>query len=332
MCLDGPTFISSEGWDWVPGVRDRNIGIWQDVRLLPTEGVTLGDARIVTDLPLPSTEYADLTVETTVSNTLEQDVLAVVKAVGNGISMEAKVRIPAGGSVPVSLKTRMDHPALWMPNGYGEPNLYDLGLTCCVDGNVSDCQALRFGVREFTYELTADAPGCPDLRLAYDPAQGAIFNNRLLRSVGGGVEIPSLKEDVDLSRLSLLEPDAMAPYLVIRVNGVRIFCRGGNWGMDDMMKRVSREHLEPYFRLHREAGFNMIRNWTGESTEEMFYTLCDEYGILVWNDFWMSTEGYNLQPADEPLFMANVADVVRRFRNHPSIAAGYCHDACRRFF
>ena len=104
------------------------------------------------------------------------------------------------------------------------------------------------------------------------------------------------------------------------MNGVRIFCRGGNWGMDDMMKRVSREHLEPYFRLHREAGFNMIRNWTGESTEEMFYTLCDEYGILVWNDFWMSTEGYNLQPADEPLFMANVADVVRRFRNHPSIA------------
>ena len=84
LCLDGPTFISSEGWDWVPGVRDRNIGIWQDVRLLPTEGVTLGDARIVTDLPLPSTEYADLTVETTVSNTLEQDVLAVVKAVNKG--------------------------------------------------------------------------------------------------------------------------------------------------------------------------------------------------------------------------------------------------------
>ncbi|MEI8114183.1 MAG: sugar-binding domain-containing protein, partial [Bacteroidia bacterium] len=31
LCLDGPTFISSEGWDWIPGIRDRNIGIWQDV-------------------------------------------------------------------------------------------------------------------------------------------------------------------------------------------------------------------------------------------------------------------------------------------------------------
>ena len=33
LCLDGPTFISSEGWDWIPGIRDRNMGIWQDVRV-----------------------------------------------------------------------------------------------------------------------------------------------------------------------------------------------------------------------------------------------------------------------------------------------------------
>jgi hypothetical protein len=38
-------------------------------------------------------------------------------------------------------------------------------------------------------------------------------------------------------------------------------------------KRVSREHLEPFFRLHREANLNMIRNWVGESTEETFYQL-----------------------------------------------------------
>ena len=38
LCLDGPTFISSEGWDWVPGVRDRNIGLWQDVRLIASGG------------------------------------------------------------------------------------------------------------------------------------------------------------------------------------------------------------------------------------------------------------------------------------------------------
>lgn len=62
LCLDGPTFISSEGWDWVPGVRDRNIGIWQDVRLIASEGVTIGDTQVITDLPLPDTSFADIKV------------------------------------------------------------------------------------------------------------------------------------------------------------------------------------------------------------------------------------------------------------------------------
>jgi hypothetical protein len=67
---------------------------------------------------------------------------------------------------------------------------------------------------------------------------------------------------------------------------------------------LSRERLEPYFKLHREANFNMIRNWTSESTEAVFYDLCDEYGRLVWNDFWLSTKGYNLNVNDNILFMA----------------------------
>lgn len=64
----------------------------------------------------------------------------------------------------------------------------------------------------------------------------------------------------------------------------------------------------------------MVRNWTGESTEEVFYELCDEYGMLVWNDFSMSTGDYNLEPIDAELFMANATEIVRRYRNHPSIA------------
>ena len=62
LCLDGPTFISSEGWDWVPGIRDRNIGIWQRVVLEYTGDVTLSDPHVVTDLPLPDTSSAELTV------------------------------------------------------------------------------------------------------------------------------------------------------------------------------------------------------------------------------------------------------------------------------
>jgi hypothetical protein len=111
-----------------------------------------------------------------------------------------------------------------------------------------------------------------------------------------------------------------APFLVLRVNGVRIAAKGGSWGMDDMRKRVSRERLEPYFRLHQEAHLNMIRNWMGQNTEDTFYDLADEYGLLVWNDFWTSTQDYNLEPTDAQLFLDNARDVITRYRNHPSIA------------
>ena len=111
----------------------------------------------------------------------------------------------------------------------------------------------------------------------------------------------------------------MGHYLVLKVNGVRIAARGGSWGMDDSRKRVSREKLEPYFRLHREANVNIIRNWMGQNTEETFFELADEYGMMVWNDFWASTQDYNTEPLDIPLFLDNARDTVLRFRNHPSI-------------
>jgi hypothetical protein len=108
--------------------------------------------------------------------------------------------------------------------------------------------------------------------------------------------------------------------LVIKVNGRRIYARGGDWGLDDALKRSSTERLEPYFRLHRDAHFTMIRNWCGQSTQENFYELADKYGILIWNDFWLSTTGYNNPAVDGERFLANAADAIKHFRNHASIA------------
>ena len=84
-------------------------------------------------------------------------------------------------------------------------------------------------------------------------------------------------------------------------------------------KRVSREHLEPFFRLHRDAHLNIIRNWVGQNTEEVFYDLADEYGLLVWNDFWESTQNYNVEAGNPALLLDNARDTILRFRNHPSI-------------
>jgi len=66
---DGPTFVASIGWDWVPGVRDRQVGIWQKVTLSATGPVVLQNPYVTTDLPLPRTDSADVSIEATVRNT-----------------------------------------------------------------------------------------------------------------------------------------------------------------------------------------------------------------------------------------------------------------------
>ena len=108
--------------------------------------------------------------------------------------------------------------------------------------------------------------------------------------------------------------------LTISVNGVRIFCKGGDWGMDEAMKRIPRERLEAEIRMHQIANYTIIRNWVGQSTSEDFYNLCDKYGILVWDEFFQPNPGDGPNPTDMDTYIANVREKILRFRNHPSIA------------
>ena len=108
--------------------------------------------------------------------------------------------------------------------------------------------------------------------------------------------------------------------LTISVNGVQVFIRGGDWGLDEALKRIPRERLETEIRMHQLANLNMIRNWVGQSTGEDFYELCDKYGMLVWDEFFQANAPDGPDPTDIDTYMANVRDKVLRYRNHPSIA------------
>jgi hypothetical protein len=107
--------------------------------------------------------------------------------------------------------------------------------------------------------------------------------------------------------------------LTISVNGVQVFIRGGDWGLDEALKRIPRERLEAQIRLHQLANLNMIRNWVGQSTSEDFYALCDKYGIMVWDEFFQPNPGDGPNPTDLDTYIANVRDKILRYRNHPSI-------------
>ena len=352
MELDGPTFLATEGWDWIPAIRDRNSGIWQPVTLKVTQALKLGDAQVVTSFPNHDTNRAALEITVPVTNTAATPLRATLTASIEQVSISREVTLPPGESVvhltPAEYaQLNLDHPRLWWPNGYGSPELYNLKLAVRESsaGTPSDAKQVRFGIREISYELSLmDASGHLR-RVEYFPTSDRTSPRAAVDVTHEGmIEIPSadaIALDIPEDRrdrypyqshvasisagaeksasLRAIPDGGPAPYLVIKVNGVRIAARGGNWGMDDSRKRVSRAHLEPFFRLDHDANLNIIRNWVGQDTEEVFYDLADEYGMLVWNDFWESTQNYNTEAQDPALFLANAEDTIKRYRNHPSI-------------
>ncbi|MFT3903311.1 MAG: glycoside hydrolase family 2 TIM barrel-domain containing protein [Niabella sp.] len=334
--LDGPTFLASIGWDWIPGIRDRDAGIWQDVRLKIGGDVAIGDPQVITDLPLPDTTKATVKIFAPVRNLSDHAVSGTLYAKFEGVDIDMPYSLQPNEEKTLAFEParfnelNIRHPKLWWPNGYGAPNLYNLELwaTTAATG-FSDAKNLRFGIRELSYELMINTPAKGNHRVAYTPVDvnndhKPIFDYERVIIVGDPKQkrtIPTLYKDVNEDAVfqQLSNEDPVGQYLVFRVNGVRIFIKGGTFGMDDGMKRGSRSRLEPYFKLHKDANFNLIRNWVGQSTEETFYELADEYGMLVWNDFWITTDD-TVEPNDYDLFMSNATDVVRRFRTHPSIA------------
>ena len=123
---------------------------------------------------------------------------------------------------------------------------------------------------------------------------------------------------VGVRKITYSVPDS--ENLTISVNGVRIFIRGGDWGLDEGLKRIPRERLEAEIKMHQMANMNLIRNWVGQSTGEDFYELCDKYGLLLWDEFFQPNPSDGPDPTDLPVYMANVRDKILRYRNHAAIA------------
>ncbi len=270
--IDGPTFLSTIGWDWLPTIPDRDTGIWRKVYLSATGPVVVKDPYVTTDLPLPRTDSADVTVQATLENITGEHEKGVLQGAFGEIRFARSVDLAPHSAQTVTFNAEntpalhLEHPRLWWPNGYGPQNLYTLHLDFKLGRKVSDVRNVTFGVRKITYSV----PG--------------------------------------------------SDTLTISVNGVPVFIRGGDWGLDEALKRIPRARLDAQIHLHQLAHLNMIRNWVGQSTSEDFYELCDKYGILVWDEFFQPNPHDGPNPDDVPTYLANVRDKILRFRNHPSIA------------
>jgi len=120
------------------------------------------------------------------------------------------------------------------------------------------------------------------------------------------------------------------------VNGQKIFIKGGNWIISDAMLRFTDARYDAEVRYYKDMNLNLIRIWGGAILERPeFYKACDQYGLLVFQDFWFSGDcngrwvdpmkkddqwTRRKYPDNHPLVLTAIEDQVKMIRNHASLA------------
>ncbi|MDW7681758.1 MAG: glycoside hydrolase family 2 protein, partial [bacterium] len=106
-----------------------------------------------------------------------------------------------------------------------------------------------------------------------------------------------------------------------QVNGQKMFAKGANWIPLDHLLRLTPQRYRRLLQLAKDANFNLLRIWGGGLYEtDDFYQLCDELGILAWQEFLSNKNFSNINRTN---FLEGVQATILRIRNHPSLAF-YC--------
>lgn len=278
------TMLMSAGWDFTypDGIRDRNTGPWRDVEVFATGDVILEHPFVVSRLPLPDTSTSGETVSVDVYNASHRQQEGILQG-------SIKEPVMAGHSEKhdmlfskkIILQPLERKTIVFTPDQYGQLRLFHPKLWWPVNKGEQNLYSL-------------------DLSFGQGKAESHHIAVRF-----GVREISSDQHTSDSSRRFL-------------VNGSPVFIRGSNWIPEGMLRNtVKRTNAELWYT--RQAGINLLRLWGGGIAEsDYFYQLCDELGIMVWSEFWLT--GDTRFPDDSPLYLQNLQSTVQRIRTHASLA------------
>jgi beta-mannosidase len=177
---------------------------------------------------------------------------------------------------------------------------------------------LQKGIHPVTLDFTIDEP-----RLWWPNGMGEAHLYKVDVTLNTSQGILTSSHRLGVRTIELVqEPDAHGSSFEFHINGQPFFAKGANYiPLESFLPRLTASDYEKAIEDAVKANYNMLRVWGGGIYEDkLFYDLCDEKGILVWQDFMFACAMY---PGDEP-FLENVRqeaiDNVRRIRNHTSIA------------
>ena len=284
------------GWDWGPRLPDG--GIWKDVTLLGWEDSRIEDVRIrqVHRLKAGCVNAGSFGTGHDVLTEASGNQQHAKASFTEGICVDLTVDVQQTGSLPVSITLitpdgerrdmengiplRIDGPLLWWPNGLGDQPLYEVQVCLLKPGESS----------------LADCSCGPDLEIV----------EQITRRIG--------LRTITMRR----NPDRWGETFAMEANGQTVFSMGADYiPEDNILSRITRERTRKLLTVCRDSHFNVIRVWGGGFyPADWFYDLCDEMGLVIWQDFMFSCANYRL--TDE--FISNIREEVRqnvrRIRHH----------------
>ncbi len=146
------------GWDWQPPVRDRDMGITEDVFISFSNGLEIDNLYVTSDLPLPDTNSAGLTASFDIVNDAATSKNGMCRLLLSGHGENKTIELPFDLQPGETRQILLDpdnypallflQPALWWPAGHGKANLYDLQLELVTDDGTEAVIRRQFGIRE----------------------------------------------------------------------------------------------------------------------------------------------------------------------------------------
>ncbi len=281
------------GWDWGP--RLVSCGIWRPVSLVEYS------ARIQ-NVHVAQTRHEDGSVTVNVTSEIDGGAIALHEIFG---IMGDGVRWMVDGSFDVK------NPPAWEP-----ANLSRVSPEAWPHGGNSLAVVRTHLVTAADAQLILDQA----VKLADEAGQLSAF-------VGfdsfGVNSFDELDTRFGFSEIRLLrEPDQFGESFEFIINGKKVWARGANWIPDHSFpSQVTRQRYREQLQRAVDLGMNMLRIWGGGLYEtDEFYDLCDELGIMVWQDFMFACGYYPDDEATQKEIAIEAATNIKRLRNHACLA------------
>jgi exo-1,4-beta-D-glucosaminidase len=275
--------LVSGGISFVP---DRNAGIWKPVFLYITGPVKLSNALVDTELPLPGTDPAKLTVYANVTNGSSSSVRGdlegeITRAGKPSIHISQPVSLSPGETREISFAPSsfpqliVHNPELWWPYTMGKPALYELHLNFVANNETSDSESIRFGIREITQHRD---------------------HSEQFLAVGKGGNF------------------------YLQINGKNFLIRGAAY-TPDLLYRDDPKREATAIAYAKDLGLNMLRS-EGKIFSEHLVELADEAGMPLMYG-WMCCNQWERwkqwSPEDQAVARESLRSQVLMLRSHAAV-------------